>query len=369
MKSNFLSIHFFAGAYGNPDRYIKDVISGGYDILAMWDVRCNSFDLTSIDPNDPEYWRERWEMYRINYFGGRWFAERSITTMELYNEPDKNPGNVACMDPTKWVDDVRIRSQALQDAFGDHNTVRGTNLQPRLVGPTLTVYWRTSYSEPMFRLMHTPFPSNVEDPTFTLFHDYSFHKYGDFSPNSCDKLSASCRNEASSGMRSNYDNARAKLTEIGYPDMDIKLTEFNCYTAAESDSTTHAYFVGKNVADMPATAACVGSQIAHLIKTPGGPSSINLHRLTQSYAPQFPSKITKNGIMFGSVNENPFFLTGTTKSAEVWAQIRRRAGREQPIWEFSCSNRNIITGRVTIWAVDDAMVSFFRPFFWFKLHL
>ena len=283
----------------------------------MWDVRCNSFDLTSIDPNDPEYWRERWEMYRINYFGGRWFAERSITTMELYNEPDKNPGNVACMDPTKWVDDVRIRSQALQDAFGDHNTVRGTNLQPRLVGPTLTVYWRTSYSEPMFRLMHTPFPSNVEDPTFTLFHDYSFHKYGDFSNNPCTKLGPGCRTEQNYNMRQAYDRAKQKVSEAGYGDMEVMITEFNCFTGATSDDVKQPYFLGKNVADTVETATCLGAQISHLIKTAEGPNSINLHRLTQSYFPQFPSKLSKNGIMFGSVYESPFFLTASTKSAEV----------------------------------------------------
>lgn len=337
----------------------------------MWDVRCNSFDLNTTDATNPEYYKERWELYRINYFGGRWFAERKITQIELYNEPDKNPG---CMEPAKWEDDVRIRSQALQDAFADHNSVKSTDLVPRLIGPTLAVYWRTSYSEPMFRLMHTPFPDNVEDRSFTLFHGYSFHKYGDFSPKSCDRLSASCRNEASSGMRSNYNNAKQKLAEIGYPDMEVMITEFNCFTAADSDSATHAYFLGKNVADMPATAACIGSQIAHLIKTPGGPSSINVHRLTQSYSPQFPSKITKNGIMFGSVNENPFFLTGTTKSGEVYSLIRRKSGREAPIWEFTCNNRNIVTGRVTIWAVDDFYVSLamfisliicFLPFFSF----
>jgi hypothetical protein len=351
-----------SGAYGNPDRYIKDLQSHGYDIMALWDMRCSTLDFTTLDPNDPEYWRERWELYRINYFGGRWFAERGITQIELYNEPDKGPG---CMNGDKWVDDIRIRSRAMQDAFEDHNkNDDGADLTPFLIGPTTTAYWRTAYSAPMFKNMHTPFPDNVEDPNFTLFHAYSYHKYGSFTPRPCTQYGSQCRSEQGGLMRSTYDKARASLVSAGYGDMDIMLTEFNCFTAATSDNASNPFFTGKHVADFPSTGACLGAQIASLIKNPGGPNSLNIHRLTQSFNSAFPSKITKNGLMYGSVTEKPFFLTGTTKLGEVYRLIRRKTGRRQEIWKFAAENADIDKNTYfTVFATADEFVSF-RIFFY-----
>ena len=327
--------------------------------MAMWDIRCNALDFKSIDPTSPDYWKERWELYRLNYVGGRWFAQRRITQLELYNEPDKTPGigTPNCMNQTIWEDDVRIRSQALQDAFADHNAANSASLQLKLIGPTMSVYWKASFSEPMFRLMHTPFPDNTEDQSFTLFNAYSYHRYGDFSSFPCTQLSSKCRTEQNYLMRQAYDRAKQKLSEVGYGNMEVMLTEFNCFTAATSDNVSQPYFTGRNVADMVETATCLGSQIAHLVKTAGGPNTLNLHRLTQSYFPRFPSKISKNGIMYGSVYEAPFFLTASTKSAEVYRLIRRKTGRGSTIYGFNCDNDDIVNGRLTIWAVDDTYVS------------
>lgn len=346
-----------SGAYGNPDRYIRDLQSNGYDIMALWDARCNTMDLNTTDPNDPEYWKERWELYRINYFGGRWFAERNIVEIELYNEPDKNPG---CMNGEKWVDDVRIRSRAMQDAFADHNRSAGKELVPHLIGPATTVYWRTTYAEPMFKYMNIPFPENVEDPNFTLFHAYSYHKYGSFTPRPCSKYGNGCRNERGSLMRVSYNKAKESLSKAGYGDMDIMLTEFNCFTAATSDNASHPFFAGKHVADLPSTGACLAAQISHLIKSPGGPNSLNIHRLTQSANNNFPSRTTKNGIMYGSVTERPFFLTGTTKLGEVYRLVRRKTGSLQQVWNFAAENTDIDRNTYfTMFAVADDYVSDF----------
>ena len=198
--------------------------------MALWDMRCNTLDFTSLDPTDPEYWKERWEMYRMNYFGGRWFAEHNITQIELYNEPDKNPG---CMNGDKWVDDIRIRSGSMQDAFADFRKSGRGDIYPKLIGPTTTAYWRKDYSAIMFNNMHTPFPDNVEDPNFTLFSAYSYHKYGSFTPRPCTEYGSTCRSEQGGLMRIAYDKAKASLATAGYGDMDIMLTEFNCFTATE----------------------------------------------------------------------------------------------------------------------------------------
>jgi hypothetical protein len=349
------TVEGISGAYGNPDTYIKDLQASGYDVMALWDARCNTLDMSTTDPTNPEYWKERWELYRLNYFGGIWFAERDILEIELYNEPDKNPG---CMNGEIWVDDVRIRSQALQDAFADYNKRVGKSLKPHLIGPATTVYWRTTYAGPMFQYMHTPFPDNVEDLSFTLFHAYSYHKYGSFTKRICSKYGNGCRSERGSLMRSSYDKAKSSLEKAGYGDMDIMLTEFNCFTAATSDNISHPFFAGVHVADLPSTGACLAGQISHLIKNPGGPNSLNIHRLTQSYNRNFPSKLTKNGIMYGSVVEKPFFLTGTTKLGEVFRLLRRRTGRSKEIWKFAADNVDIDRNSYfSLFAVADDYVS------------
>ena len=324
--------------------------------MVLWDIRCNSFDLRQTDPAYLDYWQERWELYRVNYIGGRWLAERNITHIELYNEPDKDP---ECLTPVIWEDDIRIRSMAMQDAFADHNAAYGTNIKPRLVGGTMAVYWREEFSEPLFRLMHTPFPGKKEDSNFTLFQDYSYHRYGSFSSKSCTEISNTCRSEMTYNLRNSYNNAKAKLTSIGYGNMDLIISEYNFLTAGESDQVNHTYFAGKNVADLPSMASNLAGMIGHLLKTPDGPDSINLHRLTQSYA-STPSGITKNGIMFGSVLQSPFFLTGTTKAGEAYRLIRRRAGQGAPIWQFASENENIDKSFVSVWAADDPYVSYHR---------
>jgi hypothetical protein len=207
--------------------------------------------------------------------------------------------------------------------------------------------------------MHTPFPENEEDPNFTLFHGYSYHKYGSFSPRPCTEYGNQCRSESSGSMRQSYDKARAALTTAGYGDMDIMLTEFNCFTAATSDNSSNPFFQGKHVADFPSTAACLGGQIAQLIKNPGGPNSLNIHRLTQSYNSKLPSKTTKNGMMYGSVTEKPFFLTGSTKLGEVYRLIRRKTGRRQEIWKFAADDIDIEKNTYfTVFGTADDYVSF-----------
>lgn len=133
----------YLGQVGNPEIYVRNMQNEGINIMALWDFRCRNLAYTTTDPSSPDYWAERWETYRLMYIGGRWLAKMGITSIELYNEPDKDTG---CMTPEYWVDDARIRSQALYDSFADFNAAAGQNLTPQLVAPTLSVAWRDTYS-------------------------------------------------------------------------------------------------------------------------------------------------------------------------------------------------------------------------------
>ena len=131
------------GQAGNPAYALKKFVAEGYKVVVMWDVRCKHLAYTSLDPAAAEYWRERWETYRLFYVGGRWLANTGVTNVELYNEPDKD---VACIDGPRWVDDARIRAQALRDAYADHSAQSGKWLAPYLVGPSTATPWSASIS-------------------------------------------------------------------------------------------------------------------------------------------------------------------------------------------------------------------------------
>jgi len=100
------------------------------------------------------------------------------------------------MTPYYWADDMRIRSQALQDAFADHNTAANANLTPTLITPTTSVPWSSTYSPTTLQYIHTPFPGDQPSDTWLAATAYSYHKYGSFSPQSCDTFGPNCKQES-----------------------------------------------------------------------------------------------------------------------------------------------------------------------------
>ena len=337
------------------DKTFADLAANGIEVLGLWDVRCYVLALRVTDPAKLDYWRERWEMYRLNYIGGRWLADQKIKSVELYNEPD---GNTGCLNATFWRDDVRIRSQAMQDAYVDQSAQSGVQLTPYIVGPTTTSAWREDYSPPIFELMKTPFPGNVVDPEFTLVNAYSYHKYGSLASSSttCTRFASSCTPVQGNAQRSMLDTTlRPKIAATNYPDIDLVLSEYNCFTGAEADSSD-AYFHGRNPADFPEVGACIAGQIGSLVKKAGGLSSLSLHRLTQS-ATGSGSGVAKTGLLYTSKTATPNYITDTTKSAEALRLIRRKAGSNARIWSFFSELNSIERSRVTLWAVDDDVVS------------
>lgn len=128
---------------GNAQKAIDMLRDLNSDIIAVWDVRCRNLPYNSTDAKDPEYWKERWESYRLMYIGAQWMAKNGVTKLELYNEPDKDYN---CLSDTMWADLMRIYSQAFQDSYADYAQVTGTDVRPTILGPSTSVGWADGYS-------------------------------------------------------------------------------------------------------------------------------------------------------------------------------------------------------------------------------
>lgn len=153
------------GQVGNPQYVMRQLQLRNYLASSIWNVRCRNLDLQTSDSGDPEYWKRRWEMYRLFYFGGWWMAQQGVDYIELYNEPDLDK---ICEKPELWVDDVRIRSQALQSAYSDYSSWSSTKASLVIAAPTTAAAWSDGYSNTVLTSMNTPFPSDQPDSGFTL---------------------------------------------------------------------------------------------------------------------------------------------------------------------------------------------------------
>jgi hypothetical protein len=332
-----------AAQNGNAEYIFTQLRRRGYATTALWDIRCNKLRYTSLDPADPEYWRERWETYRLFYIGGQWLARHGVGSVELYNEPNRD----ACTDAARFADDVRIRSAAVQDAYLD--ATRG-ELAPTIIAPTVSAGWEDVFSPVIMQNMHRPFPRDQDTDAWTLAEGFSFHKYGSFSAAAtpsgapCDAFSGACRPERGYGLRALYDRAVLRIAQAGqYMPAGVSVTgeadsptfcccffallwgslqaasasrptlcvlpflfpraEFNCYTASVADSLGHPFFVDRNVMDSPLSGACIAAQVAGAFSTPypagaAGPTTLTAFKFAQTRSPSAtsPSKVIKNGL-------------------------------------------------------------------------
>jgi hypothetical protein len=116
----------------------------------------------------------------------RFLYKRGITRIELYNEPDLDANFVNTDGSFKnnlWVDQMALRSRAIQDLYSDMNAEGATS--PGLL-PDIHVgaYAKTQYGggnmgQPAVQAVHTTFAKAVNpDPTWQNWHTYSYHSYG-----------------------------------------------------------------------------------------------------------------------------------------------------------------------------------------------
>lgn len=166
---------------GNPTENIPNLQAAGFKVLALWHVTCKNLPLKSSDRTSPEYWKERWELYRWFYLGGRFFAQNNIQDIELYNEPDNDP----CLNDKIWSDEVRVRGLALQDAYLDFNSWKGGqgSIIPNLICPPMsapkfdTGTGGSAYGRLAVQDIHTLFPELTSDKEYWNSRGFSYHQY------------------------------------------------------------------------------------------------------------------------------------------------------------------------------------------------
>ncbi|KAI8103505.1 hypothetical protein M9435_004842 [Picochlorum sp. BPE23] len=300
---------------GIPEDYVKKLQDRDVGIMAVWDWDCTELEFLSTDPADPDYYRERFEDYRVMYIGGAWMAEHGITDIELYNEPDKD----SCIDRTRWNSSYKIKSQALQDAFADYSIKSGVEIKPYIIAPATAASFPTNFAGDIIKDINMTFLADEPDENWRVLDAYSFHAYGSL-PSGCTTISPTCSPSNGHKLRTKFDNARDNLDIRGYQDMDIHISEFNCYTFRTAEQ-----LAGMHVMDEPSTSACVAAQIGSLYVRRKITKSISLHKIAQNRVTSVPSKVGKNGVLYGDTINPPFYASGSSKSAEVYRMILDRS--------------------------------------------
>jgi hypothetical protein len=286
---------------GNPEYIITNLKQQGYTILALFDYRCDNLPFLSSDPVSGEYWKERWEEYRLMYIGARWMAKFGVPIVELYNEPDKENGK--CMDPVKWSDHMRIRSQAIQDGYADFSSFSSGGsssggMKPQIWSPTTAAAWSTEYAPATISSMNMAFPGSAIDTNWKAADGYSFHRYGSFSNNpTCTVFSPKCWPSVGYNIRRYYDVVKKNLGATGvWGSLPVAISEFNCLTAAGADNTSMAYFTGKHVMDYPSTAVCLAAQVSGFSTTVDPPPFISVHKFVQNLGSSSGVSSGKSGV-------------------------------------------------------------------------
>lgn len=73
----------FLRCLGTPERILAQLNAMKVRILVVWHVTCKNLLLSEMDSSSAEYWRQRWELYRWFYAGGRFLADSKVKNIEL----------------------------------------------------------------------------------------------------------------------------------------------------------------------------------------------------------------------------------------------------------------------------------------------
>jgi hypothetical protein len=296
---------------GVPEEFLPRLQARGVKVMGIFDLDCHELAFETTDPNDPNYFKERWEQYRLMYLAGLWLAEQGVVDIELYNEPDKD---TVCLDLSRWIDTAQINSQAFRESAADLGRPR-----PTLIAPSTAASFSTDFGESIFGYMSRPFGSTTDDPGFALFDSYAWHGYGDGTKCIRDGgVNSDCMPNGHS-LRTKQDRVVSNVRTAGYGSMPTHISEFNCFTFKAAEELEGHVF------DTAETAACVGAMIGGLMVRENIPTSLSLHKLVQNRVPSTDSGVGKNGVLFAQTTETPFDIGGSTKAFEVYRLILNRA--------------------------------------------
>lgn len=164
---------------GNPTDNLKSLRNKGYHVLALWHITCKNLPLSTTNRGSTEYWTERWELYRWFYLGGRFLASNGVNDIELYNEPNDDD----CLSAEVWLDEVRVRGLALQDAYADHKQWSGQSVAINLIVPPMSAPRLDSgngglaFGKLAIDDVHTKFPGLEKSATWWNAREFAYHQY------------------------------------------------------------------------------------------------------------------------------------------------------------------------------------------------
>lgn len=298
---------------GNPTDNLKTFRAKNYHVLALWHVTCKNLPLSTNSRGAGEYWAERWELYRWFYLGGRFLASNGVSDIELYNEPNDD----ACLDLEGWLDEVRVRGLALQDAYADHRQWSGESISLNLIVPPMSAPRLDSgngglaFGKLAIDDVHTKFPGLEKSATWWNAQEFSYHQY----------------NAPGFGMRSAFDNLARTLKSLpNGKAMKMRISEHNAYASSTAEQAA-----GKDVMDLAATAAVLAGQVAGIA---GRVHYSSVNKFSQTYT-SGGSAVVKNGV-FWADQGNDFNsrghcdIGGSTKAAEAYRlMLKRTPGRKK----------------------------------------
>ena len=337
---------------GNPAWSLFQLSDQNYDVLALWDIRCNALKYASFNTSEDVYWAERWEDYRLHYIGGRFLSKMRVGSIELYNEPDHD----ACMSPDMWKDTFRIRSQAYRNAYTDTHA-NGYDLIPlRLYGPASAGSFpvQAAPAQVLIDYNKVPFPGNETDDSYSAIDAYTFHRYGGFSRDpTCSTFSDKCTPTLGYGLCDAYQRTVKKINDAG-PNWNVGISEFNSFMYATTDNVSNAYFAGRHVFDFPSTASALAGQVAGFSIMDNPPEFISVHKMVQNLD-LLNSKQGKTGLFYGDIYKLPHAISGPTMTGEAYRLMIKRSNKAKTLGFRSASTDLDINdgARMSVYATED----------------
>lgn len=109
---------------------------------------------------------------------------RGISRIEPYNEPDLDSRiqTATGFNTELWLDQLVLRSRAIQDAYADYNADTGKSLSPSVTAGAFakTTYAGGNLGAPTVQATHRTFADAARpnpDPSWRLFDTFSYHSY------------------------------------------------------------------------------------------------------------------------------------------------------------------------------------------------
>ena len=345
---------------GNPTDNLPALREAGFKVLALWHVTCKNIALKTQDRDQAGYWEERWELYRWMYLGGRFLASHDVTDIELYNEPNLD----ACLTSEIWLDEVRVRSVALQDAYADHSSWSQRSIKPTLIVPPMSApvfeggRGTPSYGRLAVQDVHTKFPSLENDPNWWNGVEYSYHQYNcTFS--TFDAISTEVFTHSHTptyaapgyGMRSAWDKVSPQIISPCGRKLPIRVSEHNAYASATAEK-----YAGVDVMDSPKTAALLAGQVVAMADRA---FFLSVNKFSQTYSSS-SSGVVKNGLLWGDLGHNEggrgsCDLGGITKSGEAYRLLNQYISGSKPILPTTISPSLPSTSNFTSLSVADSL--------------